>query len=95
MASLEAVSRFEVDPSELDLAAGVLNSVCADAGPRPGPCGSLGAGEMEDALGSLSARAQQVSAALSEAAAASSRALGSGAAEYTRADVEAMPEVGG
>jgi hypothetical protein len=85
------MSRFEVATGELDSAAGVLRGVGGEAVAGGGSCGTMGEGAMEAALGSLFARAGDVCAELSEAAAGNARNLGAAAACYVEADTVSMP----
>ena len=85
------MSRFEVATGELDSAAGVLRGVAGEAVAGRGSCGPMGEGAMEAALGGLFARAGDVCAELSEAAAGNARNLGAAAACYTEADTVSVP----
>ena len=85
------MGRFEVATGELETAAGVLRGVGGEAVVGGGSCGTMGEGAMETALGSLFARAGDVCAELSEAAAGNARNLGAAAACYVEADTVSMP----
>lgn len=89
------MARLEVCPQEFEQAAGALRSVGIEAGSDAQPSGTLGAGEFEEALGSLASRAQRLSIELSNAAAQSSRNLDDAASCYVWTDTGAMPDANG
>jgi hypothetical protein len=85
------MSRFEVAPGELEGAAAVLRGVAAEAVAAPGACGTMGEGALEAAATSFFARAGEVCAQLSEAAAGNAGNLSAAASCYVEADTQSMP----